>query len=115
MTTAPAPPAWRVVEAPRPHSLDAPDAWAHHGVAALERAVALADLGHDDVAPRAVENGTDGLPPWTVDALDEAGAEHPTVLPDTGEDLAFEEIAADINVTQSKQIDQMRAMLARLG
>ncbi len=30
-------------------------------------------------------------------------------------DERVEEIAADINVTQSKQIDQMRAMLARLG
>lgn len=30
-------------------------------------------------------------------------------------DERVQEIAADINVTQSKQIDQMRAMLARLG
>jgi uncharacterized protein (DUF305 family) len=30
-------------------------------------------------------------------------------------DERVEEIAADINVTQAKQIDQMRAMLARLG
>lgn len=55
MTTAPAPPAWRVVEPPRADSLDAPDAWTYHGVAAVERAVALADLGHDDFAPPAVD------------------------------------------------------------
>jgi iron complex transport system substrate-binding protein len=63
------------------------------GVGSLDAAISLGVVPVA-VGYRAVENGTDGLPPWTVAALDEAGAEHPTVLPDTGEDLAFEEIAA---------------------
>lgn len=72
---------------------EAPERVVALGVGTLDSAIALGVVPVA-VAPRAVENGTDGLPPWTVDALDEAGAEHPTVLPDTGEDLAFEEIAA---------------------
>ncbi|MGF0118539.1 GNAT family N-acetyltransferase [Promicromonospora sp. Marseille-Q5078] len=48
-------PTWRLLEPPRADRLDAPDAWAYHGVAALERSVALADLGHDDLPPRAVD------------------------------------------------------------
>lgn len=63
------------------------------GVGTLDSAIALGVVPVA-VGYRAVENGTGGLPPWTVDALDEAGAEHPTVLPDTGEDLAYEQIAA---------------------
>ncbi|GAA1724856.1 hypothetical protein GCM10009809_20830 [Isoptericola hypogeus] len=55
MTTPPATPTWRIVEPPMPASLEDPDAWAYHGVAALERTAALADLGHDDFAPRAVD------------------------------------------------------------
>jgi GNAT superfamily N-acetyltransferase len=55
MTTAPATPTWRIVEPPRADSLDAADAWAYHGVAEVERAVALADLGHDDFAPGALD------------------------------------------------------------
>ncbi|MFI2104295.1 GNAT family N-acetyltransferase [Isoptericola sp. NPDC019693] len=53
-TPAPAP-TWRLVEPPRADRLDAPEAWAYRGIAALERAVGLADLGHDDFAPRAVD------------------------------------------------------------
>ena len=55
MSTPAATPTWRLVEPPRADRLDAPEAWAYHGVAALERAVGLADLGHDDLAPRAVD------------------------------------------------------------
>ncbi|MFC7876543.1 GNAT family N-acetyltransferase [Isoptericola sp. NPDC057391] len=55
MSTPAATPTWRLVEPPRADRLDAPEAWAYHGIAALERAVALADLGHDDFAPRAVD------------------------------------------------------------
>ncbi|BAU31149.1 iron ABC transporter, substrate binding protein [Microcella alkaliphila] len=35
-----------------------------------------------------------GVLPWIAEALDELGAETPTVLPDTGEDVPFEDIAA---------------------
>lgn len=63
------------------------------GVGTLDAAISLGVVPVA-VGYRAVDNGTDGLPPWTVDALDEAGAEHPTVLPDTGGDVAFEEVAA---------------------
>ena len=55
MSTPAATPTWRLVEPPRADRLDAPEAWAYHGVAELERAVGLADLGHDDLAPRAVD------------------------------------------------------------
>jgi GNAT superfamily N-acetyltransferase len=55
MSTPATTPTWRLVEPPRADRLDAPDAWAYHGIAALERAVGLADLGHDDFPPRAVD------------------------------------------------------------
>ena len=55
MSTPATTPTWRLLEPPRAERLDAPDAWAYHGVAALERAVGLADLGHADLAPRAVD------------------------------------------------------------
>jgi len=55
MSTPATTPTWRLLEPPRTDRLDAPDAWAYHGIAALERAVALADLGHDDFPPRAVD------------------------------------------------------------
>ncbi|GAB3096371.1 GNAT family N-acetyltransferase [Isoptericola nanjingensis] len=55
MSTPAATPTWRLVEPPRADLLDAAEAWAYRGVAALERAVGLADLGHDDLAPRAVD------------------------------------------------------------
>ncbi len=35
-----------------------------------------------------------GVLPWIAEALDDLGAETPTVLPDTGADVPFEEIAA---------------------
>ncbi|WP_277210826.1 GNAT family N-acetyltransferase [Isoptericola croceus] len=43
-------PAWRIVAAPHPTSLHDPTAWAYHGIAELERAAGLADLGHADAA-----------------------------------------------------------------
>lgn len=43
-------PAWRIVAAPHPDMPDAPAAWAYHGIAELERAAGLADLGHADAA-----------------------------------------------------------------
>ena len=55
MTTAPDAPTWRLVDAPHAPGVDHPDAWAYHGIADLERAVGLADLGHDDLAPRPVD------------------------------------------------------------
>ncbi|MEL7978181.1 GNAT family N-acetyltransferase [Isoptericola sp. F-RaC21] len=61
MSTPATTPTWRLVEPPRADRLDVPEAWAHHGVAALERAVALTDLGHDDFAPRAVDLLVDDL------------------------------------------------------
>jgi iron complex transport system substrate-binding protein len=36
----------------------------------------------------------DGVLPWIREAIEEAGDEVPTVLPDTGDDVPFEEIAA---------------------
>ncbi|SKC58306.1 GNAT family N-acetyltransferase [Krasilnikoviella flava] len=55
MSIPAAPPTWRLVDPPRPGTLDVPEAWAYHGIAALERVVGLADLGHDDFPPRAVD------------------------------------------------------------
>ncbi|MFC8599217.1 GNAT family N-acetyltransferase [Isoptericola sp. NPDC057191] len=55
MSTPATTPTWRLLEPPRADRLDAPDAWAYHGIAAVEREVALADLGHDDFPPRAVD------------------------------------------------------------
>jgi GNAT superfamily N-acetyltransferase len=43
-------PAWRIVEAPHPATLDAPEAWAYHGIAALDRAALVADVGDADAA-----------------------------------------------------------------
>lgn len=60
---------------------------------ALDSAIAL-DVVPVAVAYRAVENEVDGLPPWTAAALDERGAAYPEVLPDTGEDIDYEAVAA---------------------
>ncbi|MFE7404638.1 GNAT family N-acetyltransferase [Isoptericola sp. NPDC057559] len=66
MSTPAAPPTWRLLEPPSAARLDAPEAWAYHGVAALERAVALADLGHDDLPPRALDMLVGDLHPGHV-------------------------------------------------
>jgi len=63
------------------------------GVGALDSAIAL-DVVPVAVGYRPVENEVDGLPPWTAAALDERGAAHPEVLPDTGEDIDYEAVAA---------------------
>ncbi|MFD6176186.1 MULTISPECIES: GNAT family N-acetyltransferase [unclassified Isoptericola] len=55
MSTPAATPTWRLLEPPLADRLDSAQAWAYHGIAALERAVALADLGHDDLPPRALD------------------------------------------------------------
>ncbi|MBN0041798.1 GNAT family N-acetyltransferase [Cellulosimicrobium cellulans] len=55
------PPGYALVEAPHPSSLDAPDAWAYHAVADLEREHELEVHGYDDLAlrPRDVLSGMD--------------------------------------------------------
>ncbi|GAA1993136.1 GNAT family N-acetyltransferase [Isoptericola halotolerans] len=45
--------AWRILGVPCPDTLEAPEAWAHHGIAALEAAAQRADLGDADTAPTA--------------------------------------------------------------
>ncbi|RPF22370.1 GNAT family N-acetyltransferase [Myceligenerans xiligouense] len=40
----------RIIEAPHPPSLDHPDAWAYHGIAAIAEAVSLETWGVDDTA-----------------------------------------------------------------
>ena len=46
---------WRIVDAPHPPSLDAPEAWAYHGIAEVERQSAIAELGDADTAARAID------------------------------------------------------------
>lgn len=46
---------WRVVEAPHPASLDDPEAWAYHGIAAVSAAHQRDLLGHADLAATAQE------------------------------------------------------------
>lgn len=41
---------WRILELAPVPSVDHPDAWAYHGMAAVDRAVETANLGHDDLA-----------------------------------------------------------------
>jgi GNAT superfamily N-acetyltransferase len=41
---------WRVLELAPVPSVDHPDAWAYHGMAAVDRAVETANLGYDDLA-----------------------------------------------------------------
>ncbi|MCA5894433.1 GNAT family N-acetyltransferase [Isoptericola sp. NEAU-Y5] len=55
MVTTPAAPAWHLVEAPTPDSSDHPDAWVATAISDLVRHASLADVGHDDFAPRAVD------------------------------------------------------------
>ncbi|QOD94763.1 iron-siderophore ABC transporter substrate-binding protein [Chryseoglobus sp. 28M-23] len=43
---------------------------------------------------QAYAGDAEGVPPWIREALEETGEPLPTVLPDTGEDVPFEEIAA---------------------
>lgn len=60
-----------------------------------------------------------GVLPWIGDALAEAGAEVPTVLPDTGADVPFEEIAAaqpDVILAQYSGItDEQYATLSEIA
>jgi GNAT superfamily N-acetyltransferase len=44
---------WRLLEAPHPANLDAPDAWAYHGIAEVEAQVAFETYGYDDLADEA--------------------------------------------------------------
>ncbi|MHA7133803.1 GNAT family protein [Oerskovia turbata] len=44
---------WRVLDAPHPASLDAPDAWAYQGIAEVEAEVAIETYGYDDLADEA--------------------------------------------------------------
>lgn len=46
----PAPTTWHVLEVAAVPSTDHPDAWAYHGMAAVDRAVETATLGYDDLA-----------------------------------------------------------------
>lgn len=46
---------WRIVDAPHPASLDAPEAWAYHGIVAVDRQSALAEFGDTDTAMSAVD------------------------------------------------------------
>jgi GNAT superfamily N-acetyltransferase len=56
---------WRIVEAPRPASLDNPDAWAYHGMAEVERACYVDLLGNDDLAdPASVIYATTANQSW---------------------------------------------------
>jgi GNAT superfamily N-acetyltransferase len=41
---------WHVLEVAAAPSVDHPDAWAYHGMAAVERATEIADRGYDDLA-----------------------------------------------------------------
>ncbi|MFI2490373.1 GNAT family N-acetyltransferase [Promicromonospora kroppenstedtii] len=47
---APEPTTWRILDVAPAPSADHPDAWAYHGIAAVDRAVETANLGYDDLA-----------------------------------------------------------------
>lgn len=47
--------AWRVADAPHPAALDAPEAWAYHGIAEVERLSMIAEFGDEDLATRAID------------------------------------------------------------
>ncbi|MEV0891909.1 GNAT family N-acetyltransferase [Promicromonospora sp. NPDC050262] len=47
---APEPTTWRILEVAAAPATDHPDAWAYHGIAAVDRAVETANLGYDDLA-----------------------------------------------------------------
>ncbi len=47
---APEPTTWRILDVAPVSSVDHPDAWAYHGIAAVDRAVETANLGYDDLA-----------------------------------------------------------------
>ncbi|WP_454860459.1 N-acetyltransferase family protein [Promicromonospora soli] len=57
---APEPAPWHIIEVPAVPSTDHPDAWAYHGMSAVERAAETANLGHDDLA-RPVEQLVSGM------------------------------------------------------
>lgn len=57
--------AWRIVEAPRPASLDHPDAWAYRGMAEVERACYVDLLGDADLAdPASVIHASTAHQTW---------------------------------------------------
>lgn len=81
-TTEPKP--WRVLEVAPVPSTDHPDAWAYHGMAAVDRALELANLGYDDLA-RPVRQIVSGMlhqeyarKQRFVAVLDRPGGEAPT-------------------------------------
>ncbi|MCP2266297.1 GNAT family N-acetyltransferase [Promicromonospora thailandica] len=47
---APGPTTWRILEVEAVPAVDHPDAWAYHGMAAVDSAVETANLGYDDLA-----------------------------------------------------------------
>ena len=51
---------WRVLEVAPVPSVDHPDAWAYHGIAAVDRAIEIANLGYDDLA-RPVQQLVSGM------------------------------------------------------
>ena len=58
--TGHAPEPWHIIQVPAVPSTDHPDAWAYHGMSAVERAAETANLGHDDLA-RPVEQLVSGM------------------------------------------------------
>jgi GNAT superfamily N-acetyltransferase len=51
---------WHIIEVAAVPSVDHPDAWAYHGISAVEQAAETANLGHDDLA-RPVEQLVSGM------------------------------------------------------
>ena len=51
---------WHVLEVAPVPSVDHPDAWTYHGMAAVERAAEIANLGYDDLA-RPVQQLVSGM------------------------------------------------------
>jgi len=47
---APEPTTWRILDVAPAPAVDHPDAWAYHGIAAVDRAIEIANLGYDDLA-----------------------------------------------------------------
>jgi len=85
MSTPAATPTWRLLEPPLADSIDSPDAWAYHGMAALEREVGLADVGHADLAGRAVDmlvaaRHEENARRYQLVAVEDDGGPHPHVV-----------------------------------
>lgn len=56
----PEPAPWHILEVTAVPSVDHPDAWTYHGMAAVERALEIANLGYDDLA-RPVQQIVSGM------------------------------------------------------